>query len=162
LEKGKEPIRGIATLLKERWEIMGRGINKIILVGNLGNDPEVKVGQSGNTFATLSVATTDQWKDKQGERQERTEWHRVVLFGRLAEIARDYLHKGSSVYLEGKIQTRKYTDREGNERYITEIVGNQLEMLGGKPSENNSGYTPAEQTRHELPNDAEWLDKVPF
>jgi len=140
---------------------MGRGINKIILVGNLGNDPEVKVGQSGNTFATLSVATTDQWKDKQGEKQERTEWHRVIMFGRLAEIARDYLKKGASVYIEGRIQTRKYNDQAGNERYITEIVGNQLEMLGGRPA-GQSSYDAS--TMHSTSNesDMEWFDKVPF
>ena len=143
---------------------MGRGINKIILVGNLGNDPEVKVGQSGNTFATLSVATTDQWKDKQGEKQERTEWHRVIMFGRLAEIARDYLKKGASVYIEGRIQTRKYNDQAGNERYITEIVGNQLEMLGGRPAGQNGAAAstthPSSNTSNE--SDMEWFDKVPF
>lgn len=143
---------------------MSRGINKIILVGNMGSDPEVRVGQNGNTFATLSIATSDQWKDKQGEKQERTEWHRVVLFGRLAEIARDYLHKGSSVYVEGKIQTRKYSDKSGNERTITEIVGNQLQMLGGKPSGQSNTFTKADYPtqNHSDSVDTEWLDKVPF
>lgn len=143
---------------------MSRGINKVILVGNLGNDPEVKVGQSGNTFATLSVATSDQWKDKQGEKQERTEWHRVIMFGRMAEIARDYLHKGSTVYLEGKIQTRKYNDKSGNERYITEVVGNKLEMLGGKQTGNSSAPANTGQVAQNTPSDSdmEWFDKVPF
>lgn len=143
---------------------MSRGINKIILVGNLGNDPEVRVGQSGNTFATLSVATSDQWKDKQGEKQERTEWHRVIMFGRLAEIARDYLHKGSTVYLEGKIQTRKYNDKSGNERYITEIIGNKMEMLGGRPSGQTGAETAATPPpqNEAINTDMEWFDKVPF
>ena len=143
---------------------MSSGINKIILVGNLGNDPEVRVGQSGGTFATLSIATSDQWKDKQGEKQERTEWHRVIMFGRLAEIARDYLKKGATVYIEGRIQTRKYNNKSGNERYITEVVGNQLEMLGGRQSEQgttqmNSAPPPQNATSNE---DMEWFDKVPF
>ncbi len=142
---------------------MGRGVNKIILIGNLGGDPEVRSGQN-SSFSTFSVATTDQWKDKQGEKQERTEWHRVVMFGRLAEIARDYLRKGSSVYIEGKIQTRKYNDQAGNERTITEIIGNKLEMLGGRASGENPAHRATKQPTLERADDAdpEWLDKVPF
>lgn len=112
---------------------MARGVNKVILVGNLGNDPEVKYMPSGGAVANISVATTDSWRDKQsGERQERTEWHRVVLFGRLAEIAGEYLRKGSQVYIEGRLQTRKWQGQDGQDRYTTEIVANDMQMLGGR------------------------------
>ena len=110
---------------------MSRGINKAIIVGNLGQDPEVRYGANGNAITNISVATSESWRDKQsGEKQERTEWHRVVFFSRLAEVAGEYLRKGSQVYIEGKIQTRKWQDQEGNDRYTTEIVANEMQMLG--------------------------------
>src|SRR3954463_15917147 len=112
---------------------MARGINKVILVGNLGADPETRAMPSGTTVANLRIATSESWRDKQsGEQQERTEWHRVVMFGRLGEIAAEYLRKGSQVYIEGSIRTRKWTDKQGVERYSTEIVGNEMQMLGGR------------------------------
>lgn len=112
---------------------MARGINKVILVGNLGNDPEVKYMPSGSAVANVSLATTDTWRDKQsGDRQERTEWHRVVFFGRLAEIAGEYLRKGSQIYVEGRLQTRKWQGQDGQDRYTTEIVANDMQMLGGR------------------------------
>jgi len=112
---------------------MARGINKVILVGNLGNDPEVRYAQSGAAITTISVATAESWKDKDGNPQERTEWHRVKFFGRLAEIAGEYLKKGSQVYLEGQLRTEKYTDKSGVEKYSTDIIANEMQMLGGKP-----------------------------
>ncbi|MBS0365154.1 MAG: single-stranded DNA-binding protein [Proteobacteria bacterium] len=112
---------------------MARGINKVILIGHLGADPETRAMPSGSTVANLRIATTESWRDKQsGEQQERTEWHRVALFGRVAEIAAEYLRKGSQVYIEGSLRTRKYQDKQGNERYSTEIVGNDMQMLGGR------------------------------
>jgi single-strand DNA-binding protein len=109
---------------------MARGVNKVILIGNLGADPETRSTPSGSTVASLRLATTDSWKDRQsGELQERTEWHRVVLWGRLGDIARDYLHKGSRVYVEGRLQTRKWQGQDGQDRYTTEIVANDLQML---------------------------------
>src|SRR5690242_15166842 len=119
---------------------MARGINKVILVGNLGNDPDVKATQGGTTITTISVATSEQWKDKQtGQAQERTEWHRVKFFGRLAEIAGDYLRKGSQVYIEGSLRTDKYTDKSGVERYSTDIIANEMQMLGGRGGEGGGG-----------------------
>lgn len=109
-------------------------VNKVILVGNLGRDPETRYLPDGSAVSTLNVATTDTWKDKSGEKQEKTEWHRVSLFGRLAEIAAEYLKKGSQVYLEGRLQTRKWQDKEGHDRYTTEIVADRLQMLGGRAS----------------------------
>lgn len=110
-----------------------RGVNKVILVGTLGKDPETRYMPNGKAVSNLSVATSESWKDKQsGEQQERTEWHRVSMFGRLAEIAEEYLRKGSQVYLEGKLQTRKWQDKEGRDRYTTEIVADEMQMLGGK------------------------------
>ena len=112
---------------------MARGINKVILVGNLGADPETRYMPSGSAVTNLSVATSESWKDKQtGEQQERTEWHKVVMFDRLAEIAAEYLRKGSQVYIEGKLQTRKWQDRDGNDRWTTEIRANEMQMLGGR------------------------------
>ena len=112
---------------------MARGINKVILVGNLGADPETRAMPSGSTVANLRIATSESWRDKQsGEQQERTEWHRVALFGRLGEIAAEYLKKGSQVYIEGSLRTRKWQDKQGTERYSTEIVGNDMQMLGGR------------------------------
>lgn len=115
---------------------MARGINKVILVGNLGNDPDVRYAQSGSTITTISVATSESWTDKQsGQKQERTEWHRVKFFGRLAEIAGEYLKKGSQVYIEGSLRTEKYTDKAGVEKYSTDIIANEMQMLGGRGGE---------------------------
>ncbi len=112
---------------------MARGVNKVILIGNLGADPETRAMPSGTTVANLRVATSESWRDKQsGEQQERTEWHRVAFFGRLAEVAGEYLRKGSQVYIEGSLRTRKWQDKQGNERYSTEIIGNDLQMLGSR------------------------------
>ena len=112
---------------------MARGVNKVIIIGNLGADPETRAMPSGTTVANLRVATSESWRDKQtGEQQERTEWHRVALFGRLAEVAGEYLRKGSQVYIEGSLRTRKWQDKEGKDRYSTEIVGNDLQMLGAR------------------------------
>ena len=127
---------------------MARGINKVILIGNLGNDPEVRYMPNGNAVANLSVATSESWKDRQtGEQQERTEWHRVVIFGKLAEIAGQYLRKGSKVYLEGKLQTRKWQDQQGQDRYTTEVVidiSGQMQMLDSRSgSADFDSNTPA-------------------
>jgi len=112
---------------------MARGINKVILVGNLGQDPQTRAMPSGKTVVNLRIATTDQWRDKQtGENKENTEWHTVVMFDRLAEVAAEYLRKGSQVYIEGKLRTRKWQDKEGNDRYSTEVVANDMQMLGGR------------------------------
>jgi single-strand DNA-binding protein len=112
---------------------MARGINKVILIGHLGADPETRAMPSGMTVANLRLATTENWKDKQsGENQERTEWHNVALFGRLGEIAAEYLRKGSQVYIEGRLRTRKWQDKEGRDRYTTEIIGSEMQMLGGR------------------------------
>jgi single-strand DNA-binding protein len=119
---------------------MARGVNKVILIGNLGADPETRAMPSGATVANLRIATTENWKDRtSGENQERTEWHRVALFGKLAEIAGEYLKKGSQVYIEGSLRTRKWQDKQGNERYSTEIVGNEMQMLGGRAGGGGGG-----------------------
>jgi single-strand DNA-binding protein len=113
---------------------MARGVNKAIIVGTLGQDPEMRYTANGSAVANISVATNETWKDKStGEAQERTEWHRIVMFGKLAEIAQQYLKKGSQAYFEGRIQTRKWQDNSGNDRYSTEIVANEMQMLGGRP-----------------------------
>lgn len=128
---------------------MSRGVNKVILVGNLGQKPEMRYTATQTAVANLSIATTESWKDKEsGENRDKTEWHRVVFFGNLAEIAEKYLDKGSSVYVEGKIQTRKWQDKDGNDRWTTEVLGNQLTMLGSRsssdssPQAENSSNTP--------------------
>lgn len=128
---------------------MARGVNKVIIVGTLGNDPEVKYSESGSAIANLSVATSEQWKDKQtGEKKGQTEWHRVVIFGKLAEVAAEYLRKGSQVYIEGQLRTRKWTDSNGVDRYTTEIVipqmGGVMQMLGGKRED--YGQQPRQQS----------------
>ena len=111
---------------------MARGVNKVILIGNLGADPETRYTTSGSAITTIRLATSESWKDKQtGEMQERTEWHRVKFFGRLAEIANEYLKKGRQVYVEGSIRTDKYTDKEGVEKFSTEIIANEMHLLGG-------------------------------
>ncbi len=120
---------------------MARGINKVILIGNLGNDPEVRYMPNGGAVANITMATSEQWKDKQtGEMQERTEWHRVVLYRRLAEIAGEYLRKGSKVYIEGRLQTRKWQDQNGNDRYTTEIIANDLQMLDSRGGERSADF----------------------
>lgn len=111
---------------------MARGVNKVIIVGTVGKDPELRYAQSGTAICTLSVATNERWTDKQGQKHERTEWHRVQMFGKLAEIAGEYLKKGSHAYFEGSLRTDKYTDREGIERYATSIIVSEMQMLGGK------------------------------
>ena len=120
-----------------------KGVNKVILVGNLGNDPEVRYMPNGNAVANLSLATSESWKDQQGQVQERTEWHRLTMYKRLAEIAGEYLKQGSQIYVEGKLQTRKWQDQQGQDKYTTEIIVDQMQMLGGRAQNsegNNSGY----------------------
>jgi len=112
---------------------MARGINKVILIGNLGKDPETRYTPAGLAITNITLATTESWKDKQtGERQDKTEWHRIAMFGKLAEISAEYLRKGSQVYIEGRIQTRKWQDQQGQDKYSTEIVANDMQMLGGR------------------------------
>ena len=121
-------------------------VNKVILVGNLGRDPEVRYMPDGAAIANISVATTDAWKDKNGEKQERTEWHRVAFFGKLAEIVGEYLKKGSQVYVEGRLQTRKWQDKEGQDRYTTEIVADRMQMLGGRAGMGGGGADAGERS----------------
>ena len=129
---------------------MARGVNKVTLIGNLGNDPEVRYSGNGNAVANVSLATAESWRDKDsGEQQERTEWHRVVFFGRLAEIVSEYLHKGSQIYVEGRLQTNKWQDKEGNDRYTTQIVANEMQMLGGR-----GGATSNQETKADSSNDS--------
>lgn len=133
---------------------MSKGINKVILVGNLGNDPDCKYTQSGLCITRISVATTSSRKNKDGERIERTEWHRVVLMGKLGEIAGEYLKKGGSVYIEGAIRYDKYTDKEGVEKYSTDILADQMQMLGGKPDGGDRGQRqerPQQQPQRQAP-----------
>ncbi len=119
-------------------------VNKVILVGNLGRDPEVRYTPDNSAITNISVATTDTWKDKSGEKQERTEWHRVAFFGKLAEIAGEYLKKGSQVYVEGRLQTRKWQDKEGQDRYTTEIVADRMQMLGSRSGMGGGGGDSAD------------------
>jgi single-strand DNA-binding protein len=109
-----------------------RGVNKVILIGNLGRDPEVRYIRDGTAVANMRIATTETWNDQNGQKQERTEWHRIVAWGKLAEIAKEYLTKGRQIYVEGRLQTRSWDDRDGNKRYTTEIKADQLLMLGGR------------------------------
>ena len=118
-------------------------VNKVILVGNLGRDPEIRYMPSGDAMANLNIATTDTWKDKEGEKQEKTEWHRVVMFGKQAEIAGEYLKKRSQVYIEGRLQTRKWTDKSNIERYTTEIVADRMQMLGSRSG--GASYEPTDK-----------------
>lgn len=123
---------------------MSKGINKVILVGNLGNDPEVRYTQNNTAITTISLATSESWKDKDGNPQERTEWHRVKFFGRLAEIAGEYLKKGRQVYIEGSLRTEKYQDKQtGQDRYSTDIIASEMQMLGGNPNAEQGGNRPA-------------------
>lgn len=138
---------------------MSKGVNKIILVGNLGRDTEVRHTQGGSAIANVTIATTDSRKDKQsGEWVENTEWHRVVFFGRLAEVAGEYLRKGSQVYVEGRLQTRKWTDKDGVERYSTEVVAGEMQMLGGRQDQ-QSGQQKGQQSR---PPADEFDENIPF
>ena len=127
---------------------MARGINKVIIVGNVGGDPETRYMPSGSAVTNLTIATNESWKDKQtGEQKERTEWHRVAMFNRLAEISAEYLRKGSQVYIEGKLRTRKWQDKSGNDRYTTEIIADEMQMLGGRGGSgggNFGGGAPSE------------------
>lgn len=122
-------------------------VNKAILIGNLGRDPEVRYLPDGGAVANISLATSETWKDKSGERQEKTEWHRVSFFGKLAEIVGEYLKKGSQIYVEGRIQTRKWQDKEGNDRYTTEVVADRMQMLGGAREGGNPGQERAREER---------------
>lgn len=117
-------------------------LNKVMLIGNLGKDPEVRYTTSNQAVASFSVATSETYKDRNGEKQEKTEWHNVVLWGKLAEIAKDYLAKGKTVYIEGRLQTRKWQDRDGRDRYTTEIVGDRMQMLGGRGEGSGGGRGP--------------------
>lgn len=145
---------------------MARGINKVILIGNLGADPDVRYTPSGSAVANLTVATSDTWKDKaSGERKEKTEWHRVVLFSRLGEIAGEYLKKGSKVYIEGRLQTRKWQDKNGTDRYTTEIIGNELQMLdsrGGGDFASNSDNAPPVAEAVGAGDFSDFDDDIPF
>ena len=119
---------------------MARGINKVIIVGNVGGDPETRYMPSGSAVTNLTIATNESWKDKQsGEQKERTEWHRIAMFNRLAEIAAEYLRKGSQVYIEGKLRTRKWQDKSGQDRYTTEIIADEMQMLGGRGGSGGGG-----------------------
>lgn len=147
---------------------MARGVNKVTIVGNLGQDPETKALPSGSYVTNISVATSESWKDKQtGQQQERTEWHRIVFFNRLAEIAGEYLRKGSQVYIEGKLQTRKWQDQNGQDRYTTEIIANEMQMLshasghevGTNDKSNQAQVSPAPQAAQGMDN---FDDDIPF
>jgi len=148
---------------------MARGVNKVILVGNLGKDPEVRYMPNGNAIANITLATSESWKDKtSGEQQEKTEWHRVVMFRRLGEIAGEYLKKGSQVYIEGKLQTRKWQDNSGNDRYTTEIVASEMQMLGGRGG-GSAGFSSDSAPSQSAPAPAaaaagggEFDDDIPF
>lgn len=153
---------------------MGKGINRVTIVGNLGSDPEIKYMPSGGAVANISVATSESWKDKQtGQPQERTEWHRIVFFNKLAEIAGEYLKKGSQVYVEGSLRTRKWQDQSGQDRYTTEIVGAEMQMLGGRGDQSSGGQShapqqPAQQPQRPAPPQARqnpqdsFDDDIPF
>ena len=146
---------------------MPRGINKVILVGNLGADPETRYMPSGSAVTNLSIATSEQWKDKQsGEQKERTEWHKVAMFNRLAEISAEYLRKGSQVYIEGKLRTRKWQDRDGNDRWTTEIIADEMQMLGGRggggSAPMSSGSSQGQSSAPPQPPADEFDDDIPF
>lgn len=132
-------------------------LNKVILIGNLGTDPEVKAFPNGGGVTNFSLATSRKWKDKNGERQEETEWHRISIFGKLGEVAERFLRKGSKVYLEGRIHTRKWQDGQGNDRYSTEIIAHEMLMLGEK-----TGQAPQREAPKDVENDASFDDDIPF
>lgn len=138
-----------------------KGINKAIVVGNLGNDPESRALPSGGAVTNISVATSESWKDKStGENQERTEWHKIVFFNRLGEIAAEYLKKGSKVYVEGQLRTRKWQDKDGNDRYSTEIIGSEMQMLDSKGADTSGRSAPAARTA--APVAEVDLEDIPF
>lgn len=149
-------------------------VNKVILIGNLGKDPETKYLASGDSVTNITMATTENWKDKTGEKQERVEWHRVTFYRKLAEIAGQYLKKGNSVYVEGRLETRKWTDKSGVERYTTEIIANEMVMLGGKsgstgsrpiPGDDPSPHEPSKQAKNasaKKPDFDDAEDDIPF
>lgn len=129
-------------------------VNKVILVGNLGRDPEVRYMANGEAVCNFSIATTDSWKDKDGQKQERTEWHNITIYRKLAEIAGEYLKKGRSVYIEGRIQSRKYTGKDGAERTAYEIIADQMQMLGGREGGGDSGQGSAPRQQQQAPRQA--------
>ena len=139
------------------------GINKVILVGNLGKDPDMKYTAGGDAVANLSIATSESWNDNQtGEKKEKTEWHRVVFFRRIAEVCGEYLKKGSSVYIEGSLRTRDWEDDQGNKRYTTEIIGREMQMLGGRRSEDNMDQSPQMNSSSPQPEEGLRDDEIPF
>lgn len=143
------------------------GINKVIIVGNLGKDPEIKSMPNGGAVCNITVATSETWKDKNtGDKQEKTEWHRIVMFRKLAEIAGEYLKKGAQVYIEGKLQTRKWQDQQGQDRYTTEIVADQMQMLGGRGNGGSQSSQPSQQNQApQQPKptyDKSFEDDIPF
>jgi len=139
------------------------GINKVIIVGTLGKDPEIRYTSDGKAVANVSVATSEKWTDKAtGQKQEKTEWHRIVAFGRLAEIIGEYLSKGSQVYFEGKLQTRKWQDQNGQDRYTTEIVANDMQMLGGRQQNNQQQTQNHQANSNGSPNYGDFDDDIPF
>jgi len=132
-------------------------VNKVILIGNLGKDPETRYMSNGEAVTNITLATTDIWKDRNGEKQEKTEWHRVTFYRKLAEIAGEYLKKGSPVYIEGRLETRKWTDKSGAERYTIEIIANEMKMLGGKSQE--SDQQPTKEQAKQKPASS-WVDDL--
>ena len=139
------------------------GINKVILVGNLGKDPDMRYTAGGDAVANLSIATSESWNDNQtGEKKEKTEWHRVVFFRRIAEVCGEYLKKGSSVYIEGSLRTRDWEDDQGNKRYTTEIIGREMQMLGGRRSEDNMDQSPQINSSSPQPEEGLIDDEIPF
>lgn len=141
-------------------------VNKVILIGNVGRDPEMRYSADGSAIANLSLATSEQWKDKSGEKQEKTEWHRVVFFGKLAEIISMYVKKGTSLYIEGKLQTRKWADKDGTDKYTTEVIGERMQMLGGGKEQGKERETKQEtkpegkaERGHEFDD---FADDIPF
>ena len=139
------------------------GINKVILVGNLGKDPDMRYTAGGDAVANLSIATSESWNDNQtGEKKEKTEWHRVVFFRRIAEVCGEYLKKGSSVYIEGSLRTRDWEDDQGNKRYTTEIIGREMQMLGGRRSEDNMDQSPQMNSSSAQPEEGLIDDEIPF
>lgn len=139
------------------------GINKVILVGNLGKDPDMRYTAGGDAVANLSIATSESWNDNQtGEKKEKTEWHRVVFFKRIAEVCGEYLKKGSSIYIEGSLRTRDWEDDQGNKRYTTEIIGREMQMLGGRRSEDNVDQSPQMNSPSPQPEEGLIDDEIPF
>jgi single-strand DNA-binding protein len=177
LSRGSLPVYNCG-LNFGRGTVMARGINKVILVGNLGADPDTRYMPSGKAVTNIRIATSESWKDKQtGDQQERTEWHSIVMYDRLGEIAAEYLRKGSQVYIEGKLRTRKWQDKEGKDRYSTEVIANEMQMLGGRGGggggssgsggggESRPARAPVNEERSAAPPPAEggeFDDDIPF